>query len=249
MEYLCCFLFKLGESVRQSGSPATYWDMENSTIRNVSSGKAENEDADAKYFSRDDFTSRIAKTIATRGANVQATLMSINRCQTATSGQSTSGTSTLPENHISEMRSEPLLTYPDGVPSQSVIQDRMLRGEHFTSSPKMSNSTKVVGRDCSQDISLVSSISAPFELRPKAYDDTVISEQSTFMDNVDSREQSTAAVENQRLHHSDGAAQLISMRQSQSRNMTNPAVLPSQPISSVPVSNTQTLKETQVRRN
>ena len=68
----------------------------------------------------------------------------------------------------------------------------------------------------------MSSISAPFELRPKAYDDSVLSAQTSFVDE-NNGEDVTNGIENHRLHQSDGAAQLISLRQSQSTNMANPS--------------------------
>ena len=214
------------EGIQLGDSPATYWNVENGVIHSISGGSGKISE-NSGYFSRDDFDSRLATTAATQGSNVQATLMAVTR------NQSTSGVSSVSENQVSGIRS---VTYPTGMPSQSVIQDRLLRDGHFTSSPKLDKTRSETIPDNSQDISLVSSISAPFELRPKAYDDTVINEQTTFVDESDG-ENLNAQV--QRLYQSDGAAQLISMRQSQSTNMTNPAMLPHQPGTSVPSSREQ----------
>ena len=173
-----------------------------------------------QYSSRDDFDARIATTVATQGSDVEAVLMSMS---VGDSLPQTGNNSllTTSDQQMSQMRSIPSVTNTEGLPSQTIIQDRLLRDGHFTSSPKLDGS-KTAHRDKSQDISLVSSISAPFELRPKTYDDSVLSEQTTFVDE-NNGEDMTTGIESRRLHQSDGAAQLISLRQSQSRNMANPS--------------------------
>ena len=213
----------LDEGVHSGDSPATYWNVEEGIIKgNDGSGLP----AKTGYFSRDDFDIHNAKIVVSQGSNVQATLMAV------TPDQSTSGVSSMSENRTSGIRSEPSVTFPAGLPSQSIIQDRLIRDGHFTSSPKLDKTKSETIRDNSQDISLVSSISAPFELRPKAYDDTVISEQTTFVDESDGENLNAQA---ERLHQSDGAAQLIRMRQGQSTNMTNPAMLPPETNTALPM--------------
>ena len=223
-------LMNSDEGIRLGDSPTQYWNVENDTIKSTSNDRGNMALMNNQYFLRDDFDARIAATVATQGSNVQAILMSGGHNLPQTGNHSLSTTS---DQQVSQMRSVSSVANTEGLPSQTVIQDRLLRDGHFTSSPKLDRS-KTARRDNTEDISLVSSISAPFELRPKAYDDSVLSEQTPFIDE-NNGEDVINGIENQRLHQSDGAAQLISLRQSQSTSMANPSSG-----SVLPLSGTQT---------
>ena len=98
-----------------------------------------------QYSSKDDFDARIATTVATQGSNVQAALMAMSLSDNLpqTGNHSLSTTS---DQQMSQMRAISSVTNTEGLPSQTIIQDRLLRDGHFTSSPKLDGS-KTAHRD------------------------------------------------------------------------------------------------------
>ncbi len=243
--------FASGTADESDDSPASHWNVDQRTVKKQPSDLAKELYASQdKSVARRDYDSLIAQ-LRSESQSISPDYLSYSTSDT---------TSRL----LSEMSQS---QYNPSIMSQDRSRTKpSARQDHFTSSPKLRTNSRVVapGEDDSQDVSLVSSIAAPFELRPKAYDDSVLTERNTTVGGSDLEEHSPHLQKRQRslevlnpeeyaveeiqvpsttghvdshnvplrisrgksetwqlgrghkLHHSDGAAQLLALRRTHS---------------------------------
>ncbi len=232
-------------------SPSIYWTVKGDQIQSSSEQmrqlreEMEKQDilaAGAQYFSRDMFNPRPVTAIQQHVENIRASFNNTDQSFSQSGMQNTSGmqsTSGIGSGSGSVPTGMSTTLSDREVSSQQIIQDRMLRENPFASNPPVMTRSLSAPAENLTDISNMgesSVMSAPFELRPKAYDDTLTTEQNTsFEDNTENNEnipprqeainEQQLLSQQQRLHQSDGAAQLISMRQSQSLNTSYPSTV------------------------
>ncbi len=242
-------MFTTDEGIQLGDSPSIYWTVKGDQIQSSSQQRRqlreelEKQDilaAGPQYFSRDMFDVRPVTGIQQHVDNIRASFNNTDQSLSQSGMQSTSGIGSGSGSAPAGMST----TLSDReVSSQQVIQDRMLRENLFASHPPAMTRSLSAPPESVTDVSNVgesSVMSAPFELRPKAYDDTLTTDQNTsFDDETENNENIPPRQEDvnhqqllnhqQQLHQSDGAAQLISMRQSQSLNTSYPSTVSVQP--------------------